>query len=142
MSLQYSEPDIDLRCRGPIAIRADNRIVLLAIAAVCLTGPLLAGCETRSTTISTAREWTDTAELPPASEIVHTEKTGTMFSRQVLVCFEAPRSVIDRWLQKSPGIAEVGRGRWEYEVDHTDAVHARVLIDWDDATVTLTAYWS
>jgi len=57
--------------------------------------------------IRVTQEWANLASFPENSEMISVEKTGTVFTREFRVRFNAPEKDIRKWLSDSPGTSQV-----------------------------------
>ena len=97
--------------------------------------------------IEAARKWARLAEFPDSAANVNVFVTGSMFTREFRIEFDAPLSDIERWLSDSPGTSDVepdqsGSIRIYSIEPGGGAVFAEVLVDEQSSTVRIHTFWS
>ena len=93
------------------------------------------------------REWARMADFPASATNIDVEITGSMFTREFVVLFDAPAADINNWLAQSAGTAgvtpESSNGVRKYAIEPGGgAQFAEIQVDDNENRVRIRTYWS
>lgn len=135
--------------------RSRNTVRRILVPAIIFSALAAGGYVYRSHTnhlnylsaISATKEWARLNDFPKSFKVINLEVLGSMFTREFVVTFKAPLDDIDKWLEESPGTANVtpsidGSIR-NYTIEPGGgAQHAELKVDEEAETVRIRVYWS
>ena len=117
--------------------------ITMAGASLCYATPV-----NKKLAISTALEWTRLSPLPSSAKNIETKISGSAFTREYIVVFNAPAKDIERWLLSSAGIEnvvpkELVNGYIEYQIKTIENVsYGKLIVDKSKRKVYIRAVWS
>lgn len=98
--------------------------------------------------ISCTREWARLESFPKSAQNLKVIVEGSMFTREFVIAFDAPKKDIDEWLMKSPGTKGVkpqiqADGSLFYGIKPGGgAQYAEVVISNKGRHARIRTYWS
>lgn len=101
----------------------------------------------RRSALDTAMTWAGLAPLPDSARNVQVDAKGSMFSREVVIRFDAPAAAIQRWIAESPGpssaVQSTAGSITTYAIKpRGGAQFAEVTVDGSINRVVIRVYWS
>jgi hypothetical protein len=102
----------------------------------------------RESVVSATREWARLDPFPSSTRNMRLETTGSLFSREFAVEFDAPKADVQKWLSSSPGTSEStplhqADGSLRFEIKPGGgAQFASIIVSRDGTHVRIRAYWS
>lgn len=118
-------------------------IVVFGAGDLCSNSP-----SNQASALEVSREWARLAPLPKSAKTIKTEITGSAFTREFIITFEAPKQDIETWLKMSPGtknivpIKEAG-GILRYQIKPGGgAEFAEIIVSRERTKVRINTYWN
>lgn len=122
-------------------------VIGAVLVALVAAGTVYVSRVSRQSAIATAATWARLAPLPPSARNVRVETKGSMFTREIVVRFDATPAIVQRWLAASPGpasatVAVAGPVTTYAIAPGGGAQFAEVKFDASAGTVTIHTFWS
>ena len=116
-------------------------------AMICVAGYFAISWMNYHDGIAATKKWARINEFPASATNIDVEITGSIFTREFVVTFEASIADIDQWLTQTPGTATVTpaieNGIRKYTIEPGGgAQYAEIQVDETKQRVRIRAFWS
>ena len=120
---------------------------MLILVTVVVAGYFLLQRSNYYSGLNVTKEWAQLSEFPASATNLTVELSGSIFTREFTVEFDAPLADIEAWLKESPGTStvtpEIDGSIRTYPIEPGGgAQHAELELDENSGHVTINSYWS